>query len=248
MKSNNLNVIAVDLDGTLLNDKKIISRYTQNVFKQLEIRNKIIVIITARDYERTKHYLNEIHGHYAICNNGASIWDKDEVCIYENYLEFQTYKRLIQDIYKHFSNIELEIIIHTETFHVSSYHEATRFINVPVEGILTYEHAKELLVLLNYECICQRKLLEEDTLLITNQSATKLSGLRYLLNLVNIPAKYTIAFGDDINDIDYLTFCAEGIVPENGNLQAIKKATAICGSNNSDGIAKWLSKKFNIYK
>jgi len=247
MKQNELKVIAVDLDGTLLDNQKKISPYTQKVFEQLEIRNKFLVIITARNYNRTIQYLNQIHGHYAICNNGASIWRRDGVCLYVNYIESQVYDKLMRNIYRYFPNVELEIIMHTEAVHVSSYQEAACFINVPVEGILTYKHAKELLTLLNHESRCQKKLLEENTLLITGQFATKRAGLEFLLSLVNVSTKCTIAFGDDINDIEVLELCAEGIVPENGNPQVQKAATAICGSNNSDGIANWLSEKFNIF-
>ena len=73
MKQNEIKLIAVDLDGTLLNDQKKISQYSQNVFEQLAMRNKLLIIVTARNYLRTTQFLNEIHGNYAICNNGASI-------------------------------------------------------------------------------------------------------------------------------------------------------------------------------
>ena len=246
MKQNELNVIAVDLDGTLLNDQKKISQYSQNVFKQLEMQNKLLIIVTARSYPRTIQFLNEIHGHYAVCNNGASIWRNDGVCISINFIESQVCDRIIRKIYDHFRNIELEIIMNKKTILVSSHQEASCFIQEPVEGILIYKHAKDILTLLSHERLCQKKLLEENTLLITGQFATKRLGLEYLLKMVNIPAKCAIAFGDDTNDIEFLEFCAEGIVPENGTSNVKELATDICGSNNTDGIAKWLSKKFNI--
>lgn len=247
MKQNELKVIAVDLDGTLLNDQKKISQYSQNVFEQLKMRNKLLIIITARSYSRTIQFLNEIHGHYAICNNGASIWKSDGVCVYVNYIESQVCDRIIREIYDHFHNIELEIIMNKKAVLVASHQEASCLIEEPVEGILVYKHAKDILTLLNHEPLCQKKLLEGNTLLITGQFATKRLGLEYLLKMINIPAKCAIAFGDDINDIEVLEFCAEGIVPENGVSNAKESATAICGSNNADGIANWLSKKFNIF-
>ncbi|MCM1234450.1 MAG: Cof-type HAD-IIB family hydrolase [Ruminococcus flavefaciens] len=247
MIQNELKVIAVDLDGTLLNDQKKISQYSQNVFEQLKMRNKLLAIITARSYPRTMQFLNEIYGHYAICNNGASIWRNDGVCVYVNCIETQVYDKMIRKIYDRFHNIELEIIMNKKTVFAASHQEASCLIEEPVEGILIYKHAKDILTLLSYECLCQKKLLEGNTLLITGQFATKRLGLEYLLKLVNIPAKCAIAFGDDINDIEVLKFCAEGIVPENGVSDAKKLATAVCGSNNADGIAIWLSKKFNIF-
>ena len=53
MKQNEIKLIAVDLDGTLLNDQKKISQYSQNVFEQLAMRNKLLIIVTARNYLRT---------------------------------------------------------------------------------------------------------------------------------------------------------------------------------------------------
>lgn len=247
MKQNEIKLIAVDLDGTLLNDQKKISQYSQNVFEQLAMRNKLLIIVTARNYLRTTQFLNEIHGHYAICNNGASIWRKNGVCVYANYIESQVCDRIMREIYNHYHNIDLEIIMNKKTVLVTSCQQVSCFIDEPVEGILIYTHAKDILTLLSHEHHCQKKLLEGNTLLITGQYATKRLGLEYLLKLVNIPAKCAIAFGDDINDIEVLELCAEGIVPENGIPSAKKSATAVCGSNNADGIAKWLSKKFSIF-
>ena len=129
MKQNEIKLIAVDLDGTLLNDQKKISQYSQNVFEQLAMRNKLLIIVTARNYLRTTQFLNEIHGNYAICNNGASIWRKDGVCVYANYIESQVCDRIMREIYNHYHNIDLEIIMNKKTVLVTSRQQVSCFID-----------------------------------------------------------------------------------------------------------------------
>ena len=48
--------------------------------------------------------------------------------------------------------------------------------------------------------------------------------------------------------MEILEYCFESIVPANGNQQIMNLATHVCNDNNLDGVASWLSKKFNIEK
>lgn len=238
-------LIAVDLDGTLLNDKKEISNYTKRIFYILEKKGAIITIITARNYKRTVKYLNQIYGQYAICTNGASIWNRLGECLYRNFIDIQLYHKLLNKIYRCFFDIEIKIVMSNKTITISSYHESLCCIDGNIEGILISEHIKEVLTLIQDEN-CQKRVLENSLLLITSYSSTKLLSLKYLLNITQIPKEYTIAFGDDINDMEILEYCFESIVPANGNQQIMNLATDICNDNNSDGVASWLSKRFNI--
>lgn len=239
-------LIAVDLDGTLLNDKKEITEYTKKVFYTLGCQNYIIVIITARSYKRTITYLNQIHGHFAVCNNGASIWNKYGECIYTRYIGAQSYKELIKKIYHNFPNIKLKIVMPTQTICVYSYQAAKNFADKPIEGLLLQEHIEKALLILQ-DGFYQKRVLENAILMISNHSATKLQGLKQLLKKIHISRENTIGFGDDLNDIDFLKYCCKAIVPLNGNPKIVKIATDICDDNNLNGVAKWLSKAFDVF-
>jgi hydroxymethylpyrimidine pyrophosphatase-like HAD family hydrolase len=51
-----------------------------------------------------------------------------------------------------------------------------------------------------------------------------------------------MAFGDDYNDIEMLQRCGTGIAMENGIDEIKKISDYICGSNNKDGVARWIEK------
>ena len=57
---------------------------------------------------------------------------------------------------------------------------------------------------------------------------------------INIAEVETAGFGDDVNDLDFLRVCGTKIAVENAvdNVKVI--ADDVCGSNDDDGVAKWL--------
>ena len=68
-------LIAVDFDGTLLDDKKIVSIKTINKFKSLKEKGYLIVAVTARNFNSTKAVVDINLFDYLIVNNGAYLYD-----------------------------------------------------------------------------------------------------------------------------------------------------------------------------
>ena len=67
-----------------------------------------------------------------------------------------------------------------------------------------------------------------------------MGGIRLIAEKHGISLDQVAAFGDDYNDIEMLGACGIGIAVENA-LDEVKAAAAqICGSNESDGVARWL--------
>ena len=51
-----------------------------------------------------------------------------------------------------------------------------------------------------------------------------------------------VAFGDDMNDLEMIKNCGTGVAVENALDEIKNVAKYICGTNNDDGVAKWLEK------
>ncbi|OQY38272.1 MAG: hypothetical protein B6229_06315 [Spirochaetaceae bacterium 4572_7] len=69
-------LIAIDLDGTLLNSSNRITPYTIEVIKQLDRMGIKIVIATGRSYSSLRHKIAELElKQPVICYNGAMIRD-----------------------------------------------------------------------------------------------------------------------------------------------------------------------------
>ena len=55
-----------------------------------------------------------------------------------------------------------------------------------------------------------------------------------------------IAFGDGKNDVDMFEIADESYAVSNAHEVLKAKATGIIGSNNEDGVAKWLEKRGQV--
>lgn len=84
-------LIALDLDGTLLNDKKEISKENLDLIHNLIKDGYEVVIATGRSYYSARALTNNIKEHLIyICNNGNIVRDAiDDRSIFSNYLDVQ---------------------------------------------------------------------------------------------------------------------------------------------------------------
>lgn len=71
-----MKIFAFDLDGTLLMDNNLVNEYTNNMLQKLAQQGHIIAIATGRGLQKVKPILKNFKAmHYAVCSNGAVIYD-----------------------------------------------------------------------------------------------------------------------------------------------------------------------------
>ncbi|CDF58682.1 Cof-type HAD-IIB family hydrolase [Thermobrachium celere] len=91
-------LIAMDMDGTLLNSKKEVTEYTKDVLRRAAKEGVKLVVCTGRIFTSAKSYARII-GTKApiIASNGAYIREKDrEEVIYEKYINKDTLIKIIK--------------------------------------------------------------------------------------------------------------------------------------------------------
>ncbi|WP_167959178.1 HAD family hydrolase [Anaerosporobacter faecicola] len=71
-------------------------------------------------------------------------------------------------------------------------------------------------------------------------NATKEHAIQQITQKLHIPLSETIAFGDDHDDIGMLQLAGKGIAMDNAIPEVKAVADAITGSNNQDGVARYL--------
>ena len=64
--------------------------------------------------------------------------------------------------------------------------------------------------------------------------------------LIYYKGDYIVAFGDGMNDIDMFEIADEAYAVENAVDELKSIATGIIGSNNSDGVVRWLVERSGI--
>ena len=91
-------LIAIDLDGTLLNSYGVITENTKKIIKEVEEQGVNIILASGRPIDSIRAIANEIERkNYFIAGNGAIVYDieKDEI-IYENCLKKQKVLEIIK--------------------------------------------------------------------------------------------------------------------------------------------------------
>lgn len=86
----NYELIALDMDGTLLNSQKKISKQTITAIKKATALNKYVVLSTGRGLAELKDYENEICDiQYGVLESGALVYDlKNRKIIHQEYIPF----------------------------------------------------------------------------------------------------------------------------------------------------------------
>ena len=105
-------LVAIDLDGTMLNQYGIVTEETKQTIEQVQKQNVEVIIASGRPIDSIKTISNEIKSDkYFISGNGAILYDiqKDEI-IYENTLK----KQKVLDIIKICEENSIYYNIYTE--------------------------------------------------------------------------------------------------------------------------------------
>lgn len=91
-------LIAIDLDGTLLNSHGEITENTKKILKKCSEKGIEIVLASGRPVDSIKVILDEIGcGRYFIAGNGALIYDiQEDKVIYENFLNKEKVLEIIK--------------------------------------------------------------------------------------------------------------------------------------------------------
>ena len=72
----------------------------------------------------------------------------------------------------------------------------------------------------------------------------KTAAIKALAEACGISPADTVAFGDDLNDIEMLKLCGRGIAVANAVPETREAADEITFSNDEDGVAEWLLNHF----
>ena len=260
-----IKLIAADLDGTLLNNKKEIGSYTKEILNKLINDYKIeLVLSSGRGFDGVKKY-NDILGNnnYSIVMNGSNIIDSNGNILYRKRLEEDISKKVIElakkyDVCLHFFD-DLNYIVSKDDFYIKSYIqiEKTREITVGIENIEDYRFDK-IIIFGDREILNKLKIdidsnldvnscFSGETLLeVICKDVSKGNALKWICDNKGIDIKNTIAFGDNFNDIEMIEYAGVGVAMGNAEEEIKQKADYIALSNNEEGVGKFLKDIFEL--
>lgn len=259
-----IKLVAIDIDGTLLDSNRNISERVKQRLMEANKQGTYIVLCTGRPLPGVKEQLNELElfgeNDYVITYNGSLVQaTKSKEIIskhtlsYENFLEIEEMSRKVG---AHLHTID-DQAIYTANRDIGKYtvHEAF-LVDMP----LKFRTLEEMSPNLNY---IKMMMIDEPEILdaaiekipqsfkekyttvkstefyyeILNKNASKGIALNELAAYLGIAPDETMAIGDNENDLSMIEAAGLGVAMGNATENIKKAANAHTSSNDEDGVA-----------
>lgn len=241
---NKIQAIILDLDGTLLDDEKRISRRTIDLLKSIKDEVKIIPA-SARQFCRIKPYLEEIglldNNNYTICLNGSLIVNNEEEVLFSQHID--------EDVIVGIDNFILNSGIEWTYYLYDSRITRSKITNI--EEFASSNNVYKIVGLASPDVISglrsslpsylQEKMevtsSELDRIEFVKKGMTKVDAIDMLMKRLEIDRELIVAIGDGDNDNDMLKYAGIGIAMQNAPDNVKINANLITKySNNEDGV------------
>ena len=260
-----IKLIAIDIDGTLLDDQKEIPNDNINAIKKANLENKKVVLSSGRPLsKKTISFYEQLgllkENNYFIAYNGESIYEVvSNKTIYSNPLSYNDISKL--DNYFSSLLIESARYVHLdenvtvinpnefslleEVFNLKP-HIVGNFLELLEMKAHKYQIADypDKISKL-YEMLPQWIKNEYDVVItmpcyleITKKNVCKYNSVIYLAKYLGINENEIMAIGDSMNDLSMIKNCHYGVAMGNAIEEIKDAAKIITCDNNSSGVAR----------
>ncbi|MGM0123014.1 hypothetical protein IGI37_000380 [Enterococcus sp. AZ194] len=260
-----IKMIAIDLDGTLLNDAKQISEKNKQVLAEAKALGVKIVICTGRPLKAIEGFLEELNllepGDYSITFNGGLVQKNDTGEIMEQTVMAPS------DVHRlHQLSVDLDMPLDvlsegnvlqlpTSKNHPSIYSQLNKLLNfqpITLEEIDGSTIYNKVVVALDQDILDPKisdipKAYYEDYEIIKTRSnllefmpkgITKGYGISLLAKDLGIQREEIMGIGDEENDLPMIEYVGVGVAMANAVEQVRKAADYVTASNEEDGVAQ----------
>lgn len=265
-----IKLVAIDLDGTLLNHKKDILADNIIAINQAVEQGVKVVVCTGRPFSGTKPYYEQLgftHDEYLILNNGCSTYtSRDWELLHSHTISIDDVNRLQQLVQK-FENIYVTLTTESHFYVIADFipdivafdanlvFMEAEMINLEqvasepemiFEAMLMGDQATLDLFEAN-----ERQQLAQDYSVVRSQDylfevlpkgITKASALKALTEDLAIKPEEVMAIGDAANDLEMLNFAGTGIAMGNASELVKEKADDVTLDCDHAGVAKAIQK------
>ncbi|WP_242362570.1 Cof-type HAD-IIB family hydrolase [Limosilactobacillus antri] len=263
-----IKTIALDLDNTLLNNRKEISARNEAVLKRLHEQGIHVVLCTGRPINAIWPYIEQLglttpEDYTITFNGGLVINNLTKEHLFERGMAKQDLQPLLSFVEA--NEIPLNVLDFDQVYELNDFPGSvyrTVLKNIKFESIASrhlpervYSKAvmaispEELSPIIKhlpaslkeqYHAVQSQPMIMEFLPIGVNKSV----GLKALLDHFGEDFSNLMSFGDADNDLEMIRAAAQGIVMKNGLPQVKAAATAITDSNERDGVAKYCERYF----
>lgn len=258
-------LIAIDLDGTTLNNDSKISARTAAVLKKASDSGHYVTIATGRPYRMSQQFYEELQLHTPMVNfNGALVHLPGQK--WEGETETGVDRDIVFEILAQKKALELDFVSaeNRETFYIDSFDhfdpaffagQATEKNLLSTANLRSNPSSMLLRTKPELSEWVSTKLTKEfgdhvdvrtwggpkPILEIVAKGIQKAVAVDHVANSFGVSAKDVIAFGDEHNDVELLDYAGWGVAMSNGSDGAKAAANDITTkTNQEDGLADYL--------
>lgn len=264
-----IELIAIDLDGTLLNNEKKINLKVKNTLAKAKEKGIKVVICTGRPLPGVVDYLKELNleeaGDYVITYNGALVQKAhDGTTIAHHTMSFEDFlevEAMSQKMNVHCQTLD-EKSIYTTNKDISPFTvRESSLVHMPIK----YRSVEEMdpnLIISKMMMIDEPNVLdagitqipstfyEKYTVLrsepfyleVLNKAASKGQALKDLADILSLPRESIMALGDNENDRDMIVFAGIGVAMGNATKEIKAISDYVTDTNELDGVATVIEK------
>lgn len=265
-------LIAIDLDGTTLNDQSQVSPKTIKALRAVSAQGHLVCIVTGRPFRNSQQIYRQIGIEAPIVNfNGALCHfpgKEDYIPSYHLPLD----REIAFDLFANQDELDIDLLCAEGIDHLF-----TSSMNLPDSPFYPFDMAMvdrlsresltydpTALTIFSSEeklPIIEEKILSRygkqvyvrtwggslPCLEVGHRNINKAVGVKKIADFHRIPIDNILAFGDENNDLEMLEFAGLGVAMHNGTDEVKAIANDITRfSNNEDGLADYLINYFNL--
>jgi Cof subfamily protein (haloacid dehalogenase superfamily) len=252
-------LLAIDLDGTLLDDRKQISVRTADAIKSLRHRGIKVVIASARPPRSVRHIFDALKlDTWQINYNGALIWNQtDQKAEFHQPLSGTLVRQILEHARRQFPDVLVSCELLDRWYtdrHDPAYTTQTgkmfkpdvivpisQFIDVSMTKVMLLGNshrmsALEMSIGMAFEkevCIVRT---DPDLLQLTDKRVSKSAALQIVADHYGVPMPNVMAIGDAPNDLGMLQLAGVAVAMDNAHPAVKQAADWVAPSNNDHGV------------
>lgn len=267
----NQHLIAIDLDGTTLNNRSQLSQTTIKTLQQASHEGHIVSIVTGRPYRISANFYDQLSLKSPMVNfNGALAHIPHQQWKSEYQLNID--REIALDLLAQGPKLGIKTITAENKLHMWANQQSTVMPDFLPAKITKDEILNSInltsnptALTLQYDALKEQTLIKQinekygslvdvrvwggpyNILEVVSKGIQKARGVAYLAKQYNISQQNIIAFGDEDNDEEMLSYAGRGVAMQNA-ISSIKKIAddVTRDDNEHDGLAHYLTKYLKL--
>ncbi|MEH6941797.1 Cof-type HAD-IIB family hydrolase [Bacillus sp. JJ722] len=242
MTKANIKLIALDIDGTLLNEQGEISSQNYDAIKKAEALGITVLLTTGRTMMRSRDYAIALKlSSYMVTVNGSEIWDAHGNLLERTLLQTEKMKELLQVVDEHSLPFKAVCTKQMWLNEIPDCIDDVKWMAI----LMFFEDAdfrEEILQKLQLKTGIEISNSSPNNIEINAKGINKARAIEKVCQMLHISMDEVMTIGDSLNDLEMIKAAKIGVAMGNAQEVVKREADWITESNNKHGVAVALEK------